>query len=100
MNKEIKDPLYGTKCVISNEISDETYYFCLVDKRAYSYALHVSLLSRTDLFDFMRMKNDEYHSNPLNKNFLTFCTHRTVFTNMHKPYVFIEDLMKGIEKWI
>lgn len=47
----------------------------------------------------VRQYNDKYHSNSKNKEFLSFCIVKTIFTNIPtKKYVFLEDLGKEFEK--
>lgn len=97
--KQGVDPLYGFECEISEESSDETIFFSLLINKQLSYSLHISLLEKKSLFKTIRQYNDKYHSNSKNKDFLSFCIVKTIFTNIPtKKYIYLEDLGKEFAK--
>ena len=90
------DPLYNLECEISDILSDETVFCHLLAKEHLSYYIHKSLLNSKRLYKLIRDYNDNYHENPNNKDYLSFCIVKTIFTNdSTKHYVYVEDLGKN-----
>ena len=90
------DPLYGLECEMSDVLSDETVFYHLFSKECQSYYIHHSLLNNKRLHKLIRNYNDNYHINPFNKDYLSFCIVKTIFTNNStRHYVYVEDLGKS-----
>ena len=88
----MKDPLYNIDCVVSDELPDETFFFHLMEKRHLSYSLHKTLMNSPSIYKTLKKINDSYHSNENNKNYLVFCTTRTVFMNEYKQYIVLDEV--------
>ena len=75
----------------------ETVFCHLLSKEHLSYYIHKSLLNSKRLYKLMRDYNNNYHKNPNNKDYLSFCIVKTIFTNDSiKHYVYVEDLGKTV----
>ena len=92
----MKDPIYGLECEMGDILPDETIFCRLLQKEQKSYYIHKSLLNGKRMYKLIRNYNDNYHENSINKDYLSFCIVKTIFTNdLTKHYVFIEDLGKN-----
>ena len=90
------DPLYSLECVMSDVLPDETVFCHLLSKEYLSYYVHKSLLNSKRLYKLIRDYNDNHHKNPDNKDYLSFCIVKTIYTNVSaKNYIFVEDLGKN-----
>ena len=88
-----QDPIYGLECEMSDVLPDETVFCRLLSKEYLSYFIHKSFLNSRKAYKLIRDYNDVYHKKHGNKDYLSFCIVKTIFTNdLTKHYVFIEDL--------
>lgn len=92
----VRDPIYSLECEMSDVLADETVFCYSLSKEYLSYYIHKSLLNSKRMYKLIRDYNDSYHHknhNNSNKDYLSFCIVKTIFTNdLKKHYVFIEDL--------
>ena len=89
------DPIYKTDCIICEESSDETIFYRLINRPSLSYSIHKDLLKNKNYYKIIKKVNNEYHLDNSNKDFLSFCKSKTIFTNLSKKYVFLDNLRKG-----